>query len=313
MQSSTNLEGNNKAITDYVALARNAAAGDSAARREINELAHPMISYQTTRFCKRFCAENKFLYRCSLESPWGNAPKDALLCEWGNASYAWMLDDLTHANRLKQYEGRNGARIQDYIYRIANSLPFYERWKDWRFGRRVRVPDYVKDIDPDAAKVYLAMRSGDNMELIAQKCALSLEHTDVIAQKIIIVLTRKQRLHLLSPEREQSLSEPQSHPEKLLSSEDTADQDIPFFDPDPAQQERVLQLQDAWLQLTAVEQFVMEAMVIDEQDASDVLAALQKLDIKINDKVSAHDTDRQQLYYFRRKTLAKLAALMGEE
>ena len=312
MQSSNKVENDNKTSTDYVALAKNAAAGDIAARKEINELAHPMISYQTDRFCKRFCAENKYMYRCTLESPWGNAPNDALLCEWGNASYAWMLNDLTRENRLEQYEGRNGARLQDYIYHIANSLPFYERWKDWRFSRRIRVPDYIKDIEPDAGKVYLAMRSGDNIELVAQKCNLERDHTEVIAEKIIVVLTRKRRLHLLNPEREQSLSEPQSHRDKS-SSHDTTDQDIAYYDPDPAQQERALQLHDAWRHLTAVEQFVMEAMVIDEQDANDVLAALKKLNIQIHDKVAAQDTDRQQLYYFRRKTLAKLAKIMGDE
>ena len=149
MQSQEQIKQAKNQQVDFVALARDAAAGNDRARKKINELAHPMIAYQTDRFCKRFCAENKYLYRCSLESPWGNAPRDALLCEWGNASYGWMLNDLTSENRLTRFKGTHGARIQDYLYRIANSLPFYERWKDWRFGRRIRVPDYVKDIDPD--------------------------------------------------------------------------------------------------------------------------------------------------------------------
>jgi hypothetical protein len=54
-------------------------------------------------------------------------------------------------------------------------------------------------------------------------------------------------------------------------------------------------------------------MDIDDQDANDVLAALEKLNISIKDNVAAQDTDRQQLYYFRRKTLAKLAKLTGIE
>lgn len=312
MQNPGKLESENRQSVDYVALAKNAAAGNRTARMEVNELAHPMISYQTDRFCKRFCSENKFLYRCSLETPWGNAPNDALLCEWGNASYAWMLNDLTHENRLLQYEGKNGARLQDYIFRIANSLPFYERWKDWRFGRRVRVPDYIKDIDPEAAKIFLAMRSGDNMELIAQKCGLAAEKAENIAQKIIIILTKRHRLHLLNPDREQSLSGPHArHAESDV--DEGSEQDIAVYDPDPAVQQRALQLHEAWQQLTAVEQFIMEAMVIDDQDANDVLMALKKLNIRINDKITAQDTDRQQLYYFRRKTLAKLAGLIGED
>ena len=290
---------------DYVALAKSAAAGDRNARQQVNELAHPMVSYQTDRFCKRFCAENKYLYRCTLETPCGNAPSGALLCEWGNASYTWMLNELTHEQRLLQYEAKNDARLQDYMYHIANSLPFYERWKDWRFGRRVRVPDYIKEIDPDAARVFLAMRSGDNSDLIAQKCNISLNHAETIAQKIIVTLTKRHRLYLLNQEREQSLSQ-------NYDEDPSSDMEIAVYDPDPVQTQRAEHLHKAWQKLSVVEQFVMEAMVIDEQDANDVLLALKKLNIQINDKVAPEDTDRQQLYYFRRKTLAKLATIMEQ-
>lgn len=311
MQTPEQLEQTKKNTeVDFVALAREAAAGDSYARKKVNELAHPMIAYQTDRFCKRFCAENKHVYRCSLESPWGSAPGDALLCEWGNASYGWMLNDLTNEKRLTRFEGTDGARLQDYLYRIANSLPFYERWKDWRFSRRVRVPDYIKDIDPNAAKVFLAMRSGDNSDLVAQKSGLSLEETENISQKIIIILTRKHRLHLLNPDREQSLTESQT--DNSNSRSESLETDIASFDPDPEDSQRAVTLHGAWQELTPVEQFVIEALVIEEQDANDVLAALKKLDIQISDKVAAQNTDRQQLYYFRRKTLAKLAGLVGD-
>jgi len=310
MQSSEHIKQEKNLPVDFVALARNAAAGDNRARKTVNELAHPMIAYQTNRFCKRFCAENKYNYRCSLESPWGNAPSDALLCEWGNASYGWMLNDLTSEQRLTRFQGTHGARLQDYIYRIANSLPFYERWKDWRFGRRIRVPDYIKDIDPNAAKVYLAMRSEDHSELIAQKTGLSLEAVENIAQKIIIVLTRKHRLHLLNPDREFSLAE--SSPDDASTSAESGEKDIAVFDPDPEDAQRAITLHSAWQELSPVEQFIIEAMVIEEQDANDVLTAIKKLDIQINAKVSVQDTDRQQLYYFRRKTLAKLADLIGD-
>ena len=54
-------------------------------------------------------------------------------------------------------------------------------------------------------------------------------------------------------------------------------------------------------------------MLIDELDAKEVLAALIKLNICLTDDVPAEQTNRQQLYYFRRKTLAKLAQLMEDE
>jgi hypothetical protein len=54
-------------------------------------------------------------------------------------------------------------------------------------------------------------------------------------------------------------------------------------------------------------------MLIDELDANEVLAALIKLDISLAEGVPAEQSNRQQLYYFRRKALAKLAQLMEEE
>jgi len=308
MQSSTPIENNSP--PDSITLARNAASGNSDARKQVNELVHPIICYQTDRFCKRFCAENKFLYRCTLPSSWGNAPNDALLCEWGNASYTWMLNDLTNEKRLQQFEGKNGARLQDYIYRIANSLPFYERWKDWRFGRRVSVPDYVKEIDPHAVKIFFALRRGEPLVLIAQNLQLSEQQVDDVAQKIVITLTKRNRLYLLNPEREHSLSEPNQQ-DSDATHEPGVDTDLPSHDLDPEILERSEQLHEAWQQLTPVEQFVLEAMVIDEQDANDVLTALKNLKIQIKENVPVENTDRQQLYYFRRKTLAKLAELMS--
>jgi hypothetical protein len=156
---------------DHVQLARAAAEGDIRARKTVNELVHNIIAYQTDRFCKRFCRENQYLYVCTLPYPWGSPPRDAPLCEWGNATYAWMLEDLTNPKRLRQYEGKHGARVNDYLYRIANSLPFYERWKDWRFGRKVHVPTYIQDLSPYASTVFLSLRSGDNIASIAQKLA----------------------------------------------------------------------------------------------------------------------------------------------
>ena len=57
--------------------------------------------------------------------------------------------------------------------------------------------------------------------------------------------------------------------------------------------------------------FLGEYTDADDQDAADVFQALQKMDISLKDGVAASDTNRQQLYYFRRKTLAKLAALLA--
>ena len=290
---------------EHLSLARAAAEGDSAARKTVNELVHNIIAYQTDRYCKRFCRENQYYYVCTLPKPRGSPHKDAPFCEWGNASYAWMLEDLTNENRLLQYEGKFGARLNDYIYRIANSLPFYERWKDWRFGRKVHVPTYIQELAPDAARVFLALRSGDAIANIAQRLGQSETHTEALCHRIVVTLTKRNRLHLLNPPNSVSLSSQNSSDE-----DDAVQTDVAVFDLDPEQRETHASLWQAFKQLSAVEQFVLEAMLIDEQDANDVLQALIKLDISIADGIPAAQTNRQQLYYFRRKTLAKLVQLM---
>lgn len=293
---------------DDVALARRAAQGDADSRRRVTLIADPIIRDQTDRFCKRFCKDNRFRYTCTLPSPWGGARKGAPLCEWGNASYAWMLDDLTAPPRLQRYEGTHGARLRDYLFHIANSLPFYERWKNWRFGRRVHVPTYVRDMDADAAKIFLALRSGDHVALIAQKLARAEAEVDALAQRIVIELTRRRRLHLLNPAVTVSLTGLDTDDDDDATARDA---DVASEDPAPEMRDARQRLARGWAQLDAVEQFVLEAMVVEEQDANDVLDALRRLDLSISPGVPAANTDRQQLYYFRRKTLAKLTRLSG--
>ena len=285
-----------------IELAARAAQGNREAQRAVNELAHPMIEFQTDRFCKRFCRENAHLYRCSLSKPIGGAPADAASCEWGNASYGWMLDDLCKPERLLKYEGRNQASLFDYLYSIANSLPFYERWKDWRFGRRQQVPMYIRELGDHAAAVFYAMRGNQPLAQIAQSVGLAAAETEALASQIVLELTRRHRLYLLDPPQEVSLS--------LVSAvgdgEANQQMDIPVDDKLVEQQEQTDRLRRAWARLDATQQFVLEAMIIEEQDAEDVLQALRLLDVSIKPGVAAADTNRQQLYYFKRKALSRL-------
>ena len=92
----------------------------------------------------------------------------------------------------------------------------------------------------------------------------------------------------------------------------------PFFSPDGRwigflayeQQQTRQRLNRAWAQLDAVEQFVLEAMLIDEQDAQEVLEALSVLDVSLKPGVAADETSLQQLYDFKRRALARLAVLL---
>ena len=289
-----------------IALARRAAQGNHDAQRKVYALAKPVIDFQTNRFCRRFCAENQHMYRCSLSQPIGSAKPDSTLCEWGNASYGWMLDDLCKPDRLQKFEARNGAGLFDYLYSIGNSLPFYERWKDWRFGRKQRVPAYIQSIGEQAGKVFYALRSQCDLQAIAQQLSVPLAEVEVVAQQIVATLTKRHKLYLLDPPQMTSLT---ARGQDEL--DDSAHQtDVATFD-EPAEnyQQREL-LQKAWSKLDAVEQFVLEALVIEEQDAGEVLEALATLDISIKPGIPAKETNRQQLYYFRRKSLSRLAGLI---
>lgn len=289
-------------------LARAAARGERDAQRAVNQVASPVIEFQNDRFCKRFCRDNRYLYRCSLKKPLGGAPADAALCEWGNASYGWMLNDLCKPERLLKYEARNQAGLFDYFYAIANSLPFYERWKDWRFGRRQQVPLYIRDLGEHAAAVFYALRGGQSPAQIAQTLGLDPAAAEKLASRIVLELTRRHRLYLLDPPREVSLS--------LVSAvgdDDRAHQrDIPVEDDAVEQQETADRLRRAWSRLDPVEQFVLEAMIIEERDADDVLHALEALDVSIKPGLAAADTNRQQLYYFKRKALSRLGVELGD-
>lgn len=309
MQRQSRPAHHNNEFADDLTLAQSAALGQAAARQQIAQRLHPIIAHQTGRFCKRFCHEQRFHYRCTVTPPWGTPPRDALYCEWGNASYGWMLEDLGNSERLRGFQGTDGASLKAYWFKIANSLPFYERWKDWRFGRRVHVPTYIQALAPEAAKVFLALQKGDAPALIAQNLGAAEEPIRQLIQRIITELAQRSRLHLLNPPVTVSLTG-FGH---AAAEDDCADGqgDVPVYDEEPHERETKAQLAAGWEQLSAVEQFVLEAMVVEQQDAADVLAALQRLNISIVEGRAPAETDRQQLYYFRRKALAKLAKVTG--
>ena len=295
-----------------IELAQRAARGEPVARTRVTQLADPIIRHQTSHFCRRFCYENRYRYRCTLQRPLGGAPSDAPLCEWGNGSYAWMLDDLTKPERLLRFESQNGAPLEGYFFAIANSLPFYERWKEWRFGKRVHTPTYLHALCDMAAKIFLGLRRGENIELLAQHLNQPVDEVRVCARAIVLELTKRNRLHLLQPDRTVSLSDVGSHQDEDEEA-GALDWDIPSAEVSLEKNQEQERLHAAWQQLDSVEQWVLEAMLVEEQDASDVLQALCKLQLRIDARVPPENTSRQQLYYFRRKALAKLATLMGVE
>lgn len=287
---------------ENIQLARDAGKDDVSARKKVNALIAPIIDYQTNRFCKRFCKENRSRFKCTLKSPTGSPSADATLCEWGNGSYAWMLNDLSSASRLKKYQANNNATLFDYCYVIANSLPFYERWKDWRFGRKVYVPSYIQALGKTAVTIFYALRSQQSIEQISQQVSQPVEQIKKLSREIIKQLSRRNKLFLLNPVQNISLTQDADE----MKAQSDVESETATYDKTIETQEANLLLSKAWKQLSPIEQFVIEALVIEEQDAEIVLSTLKKLKLSFKSGASAENLDRQQLYYFRRKTLAKL-------
>lgn len=277
-----------------------ALSGDSKARRDINASIAPIIHFNTQRFCKRFCQQNYLKYRCSLpEKPLSSA-KERVLCEWGNASYGWMLDELVSEKRLASYRAENNASFYHYCYLIANSVAFFERWKNWRFGRRSYVPAYIESIDNLAAAVFLALQKGDGPEQIAQNLGISQSKAALLSKQVVIELTKRQKLYLLDTPKMLSMS---------AHDEDDGVREIAIEDDSAIFQQQLEKLSTAWLQLTEVEQFVIESMMLEKQDANIVLQVLKEQAETTPDVQLEKINDRQSLYYFRRKSFEKLCEL----
>ncbi len=283
------------------ALARQAANGNPVAREAISRLAHPLIQKQTERFCKRFCYNNHFHFRCPLFPDWGLKEKDAPLCDWGNHSYTWMLEDLTGPERLKTF---SGERLSSYFHAIVHSLPFYERWKDSRFGRRVRIPPYIQCIAPLAGKIFLWMVDQQSVGWMAQQTHLAYEKVEAIAGHIIDELTERGKLYLLNSPRATSLTVEEEEGEDCQ-------RDLPDSSWDPAEEEAARKMREGRKQLTAIENFVLDKMVGEDCSAAVILAALARVGISIKEGVLPEKTNEQQLHYFKRRALAKLARVSG--
>lgn len=277
----------------------------------MSRLAHSLIQHQTEVFCKRFCNENYRHNRCTLFPDWGLQSRDAPLCDWGNHSYAWMLEDLTKPSRLLAFTGQNGAKLSTYLFAIVNSKPFYERWKDARFGRRIRVPAFIRNISPAADRVYWGLADGHAIELIAQQANIQVDQAQAIADRIIVELTKREKLYLLDLPKTSSMTGRGASEDE--EDKEDAEQEIPDRSWDPGEEQAMRLLEQGFRRLTPVEQFVLEAMVIEEREANDVLATLVKLGISIKKGVPPEQINRQQLYYFMRVTQAKLAKLFGEK
>jgi len=283
-----------------VVLARNAALGDVKDREKVTHLVNELVAEKTEKYCKEFCFENRALYTCTLDTNWGSQSTDAALCEWGNGSILWMLDDLTNDNRLNKFEGRSNSGLINYLSKIAGSFQFKERWKDWRFRRRIRVPDYIKVLDRDACKIFWKLCDQDAVPNIAQMLGRDLREVDAVVKQIFSELHARNKLHKLNLAQLVSLTG--------LGGGDEQDVQYDLCTKEATGEERFFQdqVKSAFSLLSWKEQFILEVMVIDQLDVTSVLAALKAQGISIKTGVAPEETSVNQVYYFRNKALSKL-------
>ena len=280
-------------------------AGNSCARQQVTELVLPIVTAKTSRFCKEFCSDNHLKYQCTLDKKWGVQHQCVALCARGNDSIVWMLDDLTNARRLEKYQGRDGTPLINYLSSIAGSFQFRERWKDWRFGRRVRIPDYIKIIDIDAGRIYRWRFDHDSASNIAQRLGRPTADIATIIKRIDCELLKRDNLSKLQSIRVSSLTS--------VNQDDVEQSQMDICSQQPLPEDLLTHknLRTAFNKLSWKEQFVLEMTVIDKINARSVLQALVEQQVSLIKNISSDKTTISQIYYFRDKALNNLRKLAG--
>ena len=274
-------------------------------REELFTILDELITTKLSTLCKKYCFKNRYQYQCTIDLLWGINEHGNPLCEWGNASYAWILSELTHDNRLVKIQGEDNSSITKYFSKIIHSITFIERFKNWRFQRRIRVPEYIKAIDIDAHKVFWGLCDNDHPRNIAQRLGREELEVSAIINRINEELVKRNRSHLLDLTQ---LSMQSSH---NIDSEQDNESQIAIVDKTYEQIGLESKVKNAYDQLSWLEQYVIDSMIIDGLSAKSVLDSLIKQNISVDEKVEPADMNIQHIYYFFRKSLAKLKQITG--
>jgi len=257
-----------------------------------------IIDQNITKLCKSFCMDNCIKYQCTLEKTDNRSNSVLSLCEWGNGTYDWMLNELNHIQYQNEIKNRTILSYEHYFRKIVTSLQFWERYKNWRFNRRIRVPDYIKALDPDACKIFWGLYNQDTIDNIAQRLNREFDEINSLVTNIYTELSARKRGHILMKNKEFSLSHVN---QELVNEVDShlTDQSLETH----LERESVMK---AYKQLTWQEQYILDVMVIDKISALSVLKTLQNQSISLDNKIDPKELNIQNIYYFLRKTLIKL-------
>ncbi|MDH5231670.1 MAG: hypothetical protein OEY38_16540 [Gammaproteobacteria bacterium] len=271
----------------------------------VRETVFALLEKYLPNICKKYCFDNYRQFQCTLDSNWGVFDSSVAFCEWGNALYAWSLEDLIGKDRsLALGDQPSKLAITKYFSKILFSVPFMERFKDWRFRRRIRVPAYIKAIDPDAYKVFWYLIDQADMESITQRIGRTIDDIACITKRIKQELMKRNKSHLLHQTTILSLTQIQQIDESA-----SIFLELPSLETTTIKQIEQRDIHHAYQKLDWLEQYIIDAMVIDELKATSVLQVLKQQAICLNDTVQPESMNTQHIYYFLRKTLAKLKSL----
>lgn len=274
-----------------------------ASAENMVSLASAVAQSKLAAFCKTFCFDHRKTYRCTVDEHWGTRAADAPLCDWGNATYLWMIEDLAGPGRLDKLRAKGVASLEAYWRTVVKSLPFWERFKDWRFQRRIRVPAYIKAIDDDAHRIFWLLCDGDTVPNMAQRLGRAETEVTHIVASIHRELHKRGRAHLLETRVLVSLT-------RADEDDDAEDQDFVSNDLPLDEQIHQQRVNAAYRELSWQEQWIIDAMVVDGLSARDALTALVEQQVSLDGATTPDALNVQHVYYFLRKTLAKLRAVM---
>ena len=278
--------------------------------QDIRATVEPIIARTTRTLCKQHCRGERFRLKCTVDASWSRAPQDASLCDRGNEAYEWMLRDLLGGAKLDKFLHSDREGVVKYFTKTVNSQPFYERFKDMRFGERVRIPADIKAIHPLARRVFWMLRKQETVPYIAQ----ALEQPESLARIWINAIYAKLREH-------HSLHLLQSHAELPLdileenAEAGSAAATVENIHDDLERRQEQARAHAAYAKLSWQEQFLVDTLT-ENLGAKAVLEALAQEGVileGVNDAPMDEKCAEQRLYYLRRKALVRLKNLFEKE
>jgi len=278
---------------------------------DIRAVVEPIITRATKTLCKKHCRGERFRLLCTVDASWSRVTQDASLCDRGNEAYEWMLRDLLGGAKLDKFLHSDREGVLKYFTKTVNSQPFYERFKDMRFGERVRIPAYIKAIHPLARRIFWMLRKQETIPYIAQ----ALEQPESVVRTWVNDIYTKLRehsgVHLLQSHAALSL-DALCEDDEAPGSDALTVEDIHH---DLAQQQEHAQARAAYAKLSWQEQFIVDSLT-ENLSAKAVLEALSQEGVVIegiNDVPMDEKCAEQRLYYLRRKALVRLKTLYEKE